>query len=133
MNPAWWLVDFLRKSALTTLIFISLKYTTVQVCFVFATEKGGHTITLDAKNAFLNAIQTEKLYKEQTEGYIKAVGSHKICLFQKSAYCLEQASRILREYIHYFLLHVSFSETRADLSLYISSLNDSVLLLLVYV
>lgn len=86
------------------------------------------------KNCFLNATLTDELYTEQPEGYVvKARNSHKVFRLLKPIYSLKQASRAWGELLHSFFLYIDFTEYRADQSLYISSLNDSLVILLVYV
>ena len=83
------------------------------------------------KTAFLYGELEDEIYMHQPEGYDD--GSGKVCKLTKSLYDLKQASRCWNKKFTLFLEKHGLQPSDADPRLFIGTLNDSKLMLVLYV
>ena len=88
---------------------------------------------LDVKNAFLHGTLKEEVYMTQPQGYIDHNHPNYICKLHKSIYGLKQAPRALFESFTPQLLHLGFTASNADSSLFIYKQDKVIAYLLLYV
>ncbi|XP_040987785.1 uncharacterized mitochondrial protein AtMg00810-like, partial [Juglans microcarpa x Juglans regia] len=88
---------------------------------------------LDVKNAFLNGTLTDQVYMEQPPGYIDPRFPNHVCQLKKALYGLKQAPRAWFQSFSTFLIHLGFSCSRADTSLFIYHQKSNIIYLLLYV
>ncbi len=74
---------------------------------------------LDVKNAFLHGTLKEEVYMAQPHGYIDSTNSHYVCKLHKSIYGLKQAPSAWFESFTTQLLHLGFTTSTSDSSLFI--------------
>uniref|UniRef100_A0A2N9GV31 Reverse transcriptase Ty1/copia-type domain-containing protein n=1 Tax=Fagus sylvatica TaxID=28930 RepID=A0A2N9GV31_FAGSY len=88
---------------------------------------------LDVKNAFLHGILKEEVYMTQPQGYIDHTHPNFVCKLQKSIYGLKQAPRAWFDSFSTQLLHLGFTASNADSSLFIYKQGKVIAYLLLYV
>ena len=88
---------------------------------------------LDVKNAFLHGFLKETIYMEQPPGFKSLEQPDYVCKLQRSLYGLKQAPRAWFDRLSQFLLHIGFTCSKADSSLFIYKTNAIIVLMLVYV
>jgi hypothetical protein len=88
---------------------------------------------LDVKNAFLHGTLKEEVYMTQPQGYIDSVHPNYVCRLHKSIYGLKQAPRAWFESFTSQLLHLGFTASTADSSLFIYKTHTVIAYLLLYV
>jgi hypothetical protein len=88
---------------------------------------------LDVKNAFLHGALKEEVYMTQPQGYIDSQHPSHVCKLLKSIYGLKQAPRAWFESFTSQLLHLGFSASTADSSLFIYKNDNIIAYLLLYV
>uniref|UniRef100_A0A2N9F2E7 Integrase catalytic domain-containing protein n=1 Tax=Fagus sylvatica TaxID=28930 RepID=A0A2N9F2E7_FAGSY len=93
----------------------------------------GFSSTLDVKNAFLHGALKEEVYMTQPQGYIDSQHPSHVCKLLKSIYGLKQAPRAWFESFTSQLLHLGFSASTADSSLFIYKNDNIIAYLLLYV
>uniref|UniRef100_A0A2N9J544 Reverse transcriptase Ty1/copia-type domain-containing protein n=1 Tax=Fagus sylvatica TaxID=28930 RepID=A0A2N9J544_FAGSY len=74
---------------------------------------------LDVKNAFLHGTLKKEVYMTQPQGYIDSAHPNYVCRLHKSIYGLKQAPRAWFESFTSQLLHLGFTASTADSSLFI--------------
>jgi hypothetical protein len=88
---------------------------------------------LDVKNAFLHGTLKEEVYMAQPPGYVDSTNSHYVCKLHKSIYGLKQAPRAWFDSFTTQLLHLGFTASTADSSLFIYHYKGVIAYLLLYV
>ena len=74
---------------------------------------------MDVKYAFLNRILDEKVYIEQSKGFINPSKRDMVCKLLKALYGLKQAPKAWYERLHNYLVQNGFQRTNDNSSLYI--------------
>ena len=87
---------------------------------------------LDISNAFLHGILKE-VYMQQPPGYVDSKFPQHVCKLRKSLYGLKQAPRVWFKHFTFQLLHLGFTASLADSSLFIYHNSHTTIYLLVYV
>uniref|UniRef100_A0A2N9IQM4 Integrase catalytic domain-containing protein n=1 Tax=Fagus sylvatica TaxID=28930 RepID=A0A2N9IQM4_FAGSY len=88
---------------------------------------------LDVKNAFLHGTLKEEVYMTQPQGYIDPTHPNLVCKLHKSIYGLKQAPRTWFDSFTSQLLHLGFTASTADSSLFIYKNESVIAYLLLYV
>jgi hypothetical protein len=88
---------------------------------------------LDVKNAFLHGTLKEEVYMTQPQGYVDSTHPNYVCRLHKSIYGLKQAPRAWFESFTSQLLHLGFTASAADSSLFIYKTPTVIAYLLLYV
>uniref|UniRef100_A0A2N9FS43 Reverse transcriptase Ty1/copia-type domain-containing protein n=1 Tax=Fagus sylvatica TaxID=28930 RepID=A0A2N9FS43_FAGSY len=88
---------------------------------------------LDVKNAFLHGTLKEEVYMAQPQGYIDPSHPSQVCKLLKSIYGLKQAPRAWFESFTSQLLHLGFTASTADSSLFVYKNKTVIAYLLLYV
>ena len=86
---------------------------------------------MDVKNAFLHGDISEEIYMENIQGYMK--DSCLVCRLKKSFYGLKKALREWYAKMDSYLLSQNFVHCNLDLNVYMLRMDDSLLLLVIYV
>jgi hypothetical protein len=110
-----------------------VKPTTIQLVLSLAIIHGWPIRQLDVKNAFLHGHLKEVVYMEQPHGFPNPTSLTHVCHLRKAIYGLKQAPRAWFDRFNSFLLHIGFTCSRADSSLFIFRSHIALALLLVYV
>jgi hypothetical protein len=88
---------------------------------------------LDVKNAFLHGTLKEEVYMTQPQGYIDPTHPNLVCKLHKSIYGLKQAPRAWFDSFTSQLLHLGFTASTLDSSLFIYKNESVIAYLLLYV
>ena len=82
---------------------------------------------------FSHGYLKEEVYKQQPSNYVDPVHSHYVCKLLKSLYGLKQAPRAWFERFTFHLLHLGFTASVIDNSLFIFQSANTIVYLLLYV
>ena len=107
------------------------RFDTISMVMSVAASEGLKLSQFDVKRAFLYGEVEDDIYMHQIEGYDD--GSGKMCKLKKSLYGLKQASRCWNKKFTPFLEKHGIQPSDANSCLFIGTLNDSKLMLMVYV
>ncbi|KAM1541138.1 hypothetical protein ACFX1Z_011089 [Malus domestica] len=110
-----------------------VKPTTVRLVLALSAHFGWSLRQLDVKNAFLHGILQEEVYMTQPPGFGDSKHEDYVCRLHKSLYGLKQAPRAWNERFTSFLPSLGFTSTYADSSLFVKTVDTSVVILLLYV
>uniref|UniRef100_A0A2N9GWX8 Integrase catalytic domain-containing protein n=1 Tax=Fagus sylvatica TaxID=28930 RepID=A0A2N9GWX8_FAGSY len=110
-----------------------IKPPTVRLVLSLAVSLNWPLRQLDVKNAFLHGALKEEVYMTQPQGYIDSQHPSHVCKLLKSIYGLKQAPRAWFESFTSQLLHLGFSASTADSSLFIYKNDNIIAYLLLYV
>jgi hypothetical protein len=110
-----------------------VKAPTVRLILSLAVSLGWSLRQLDVKNAFLHGSLKEEVYMTQPQGFIDPQHPSHVCKLLKSIYGLKQAPRAWFESFTSQLLHLGFTASTADSSLFIYKHNSTIAYLLLYV
>ena len=108
-----------------------VKSSTVRVILSLAVIQGWNVRQIDINNAFLNGDLTEDVYMQQAEGFVSKEGY--ICKINKALYGLKQAPRAWYDKRKGCLTDYSFTNSKADTSLFIRHDTKGIILVLIYV
>lgn len=108
------------------------KLTTVRVILALAAAQNWHLHQLDVDNAFLHGTLDEDVYMQVPAGVLTEK-PNQVCKLQKSLYGLKQASRKWYEKLAAHLIHLGYTQTASDYSLFVKFQGDMFTGLLVYV
>ena len=104
---------------------------TIRIMMVFCAQYGFLAFQLDVETAYLNAPLDHDIFIEQPAGFAK--DKSKVCLLQKSLYGLKQSAKLWNDTIHTFLLGIGFTQSNADLCLYLKHTTEGMLFLIIWV
>ena len=107
------------------------RFDTIRMMISVAVSEGLKLSHFDVKTAFLYGELEDEMYMHQPEGYDDGPG--KECKLTKSLYGLKQASRCWNKKFTSFLEKHGLQPSDADPCLFIGTLNDSKLMLVLYV
>jgi hypothetical protein len=110
-----------------------VKASTVRLILSLAVSLNWSLRQSDVKNAFLHGTFKEEVYMTQPQGYIDPQHPSHVCKLLKSIYGLKQAPRAWFESFTSQLLHLGFTASTADSSLFIYKHNSIIAYLLLYV
>ncbi|RVW54772.1 Retrovirus-related Pol polyprotein from transposon RE1 [Vitis vinifera] len=110
-----------------------VKASTVRVVLSLVVSHKWPLCQLDVKNAFLNGILHETVYMEQPPGYVDPRHPLHVCKLKKALYDLKQAPRAWFQRFSSFLLKLGFFCSRAYTSLFVFTMKDDLIYLLLYV
>jgi hypothetical protein len=88
---------------------------------------------MDVKTTFLNGAIEEEVYIEQTQGFEVHSRDTHVCRLKKALYGLKQAPRAWYARMDNYLTRLGFSKSHADPNLYYKVMNNSPVILLLYV
>ena len=103
----------------------------IRIMMFFCAQFGFLAFQLDVETAYLNAPLDHKVYIEQPAGFTK--DKSKVCLLRKSLYGLKQSAKLWNDTIHNFLLKLGFTQTNADLCLYMKQSSEGIIFLIIWV
>ena len=103
----------------------------IRIMMVFCAQYGFLAFQLDVETAYLNAPLDHDIYIEQPPGFSK--DKSKVCLLRKSLYGLKQSAKLWNDTIHNFLLRLGFTQSNADLCLYMKHCTEGMLFLIIWV
>ncbi|GJT85173.1 putative RNA-directed DNA polymerase [Tanacetum coccineum] len=102
-------------------------------CLISIVVQNGWTLyQLDVNNAFLYGDLVEDVYMTLPPGYFSK-NETQVCKLVKSLYGLKQAPRKWNEKLTWALLEIGFIQSKCDYSLYVKSVDDIFIAVLVYV
>jgi hypothetical protein len=108
-----------------------VKMDSIRLALAIAIAKGWEVHHMDVKNAFLHGDLSEEIYMEQPQGFMQ--DSYLVCRLKKSLYGLKQAPRALYTKMDSYLLSQKFVRCKSDPNVYMLRMDDSLLLLVLYV
>ena len=88
---------------------------------------------VDVSNAFLHGFLKEEVFMHQTPGYVNSAHLDYVCKLHKSLYGLKQAPRAWFKRFASHLLHLGFTTSIANSSLFIICSAKTIIYLLLYV
>ena len=110
-----------------------IKPATVRLILAIAVSCNWSLRQLDVSNAFLHGLLKEEVYMTQPPGYMDSHHPSYVCKLHKSLYGLKQAPRAWFERFTFHLLHLGFTASMADSSLFIFHSSGTIIYLLLYV
>lgn len=110
-----------------------IKTTTIRSVLDIAVNKGWQLKQLDVNNAFLQGELQEEVYMTQPPGFVDADRPQHVCRLKKPIYGLKQAPRAWYMALKNHLLHIGFTNSLADTSLFIQNTGSHQTYILVYV
>lgn len=115
-----------------------IKPTIIRLILSLATSENWPLHQLDVKNAFLRDLLKENVYMEQPPGFFISHNSspHKsflVCKLQNSIYGLKQAPEAWFDRLANFLLHIGFTCSQSNPSLFILKDKSTLIIMLIYV
>ena len=110
-----------------------VKPATVKLILAIAVSFSWPLRQLDISNAFLHGILKEEVYMQQPPSYVDSKFPQHVCRLHKSVYGLKQAPRAWFEHFTSQILHLGFTASLADSSLFIYHNSHTTIYLLVYV
>nr|GEW37356.1 ribonuclease H-like domain-containing protein [Tanacetum cinerariifolium] len=109
-----------------------VKMVTVRCLISIAVQNGWTLYQLDVNNAFLYGDLVEDVYMTLPPGYFSK-NETQVCKLVKSLYGLKQAPRKWNKKHTWALLEIGFIQSKCDYSLYVKSVDDIFIVVLVYV
>ena len=88
---------------------------------------------LDVKTAFLHGELEEDIYMDQPEGFVVPRKENLVCRLKKSLFGLKQSPRQWYKRFDSFMLSHGFKRSDYDSCVYLKTVNDSAIYLLLYV
>lgn len=110
-----------------------IKQPTIKVILSLVVHHQWSIRQLDVTNAFLHGVIDEEVYMKQPLGYKDSVHPNFVCKLNKALYGLRQAPRAWFSTFSSFLLTQGFHASKADSSLFISTTDQGITLILVNV
>jgi hypothetical protein len=104
-----------------------------QFLLAYACSKNIKVYQMDIKSDFMNGELEEEVYIEQTEGFQLLEKVDYVCKLKKTLYGLKQTPRAWYSRLNKYLQHAWFRKGSTDNNLYIKIIQDSILLIEVYV
>ena len=75
----------------------------------------------------------EKVFIDQSEGFVKPGNESKVCLLKKALYGLKQAPRAWYSIVDDYFLSLGFKRSLSEPTLYVKSTNNELLIVFLYV
>lgn len=119
-------IDYLDIFSPTT------RYDTIRVLLAIATERDYEIMLFDIKTAFLYGDLEDDFYLEVPEG-VSTNNQNFVCKLKKSLYGLKQAPRSWNHKFDSFLKNFGFIQSAADNCVYCGTVNNTKILLVIYV
>ena len=110
-----------------------IKLATVRLIIAVAVSCNWSLRQLDVSNAFLHGYLKEDVFMQQPPGYVDSLHPSYVCKLHKSLYGLKQAPRAWFERFTFHLLHLGFTASLVDSSLFIFQSSNTIIYLLLYV
>ena len=108
------------------------KIVTVRIIITLAVNLDWNLYQFDINNAFLYGELEEDVYMTLPQGYHEE-GDKRVCKLLKSLYGLKQAPRKWNEKLCSSLFKIGFKQSLNDYSMFVKTVNNAVVILLVYV
>ena len=96
-----------------------VKTTTVRVVLNLVVAQGWSLCQIDINNVFLHGTLYENAYMSQPPGFIDSNDPNYVCKLKKSIYGLNQAPQAWNTKLRSYILHMGFTSTQPDTSLFI--------------
>lgn len=109
------------------------KFTTIRCILAIGAAMDLEMHQMDVKTAFLNGELDEDIYMVQPEGFVQPGNENLVCKLNKSLYGLKQSPRAWYQKIDTFLVHIGFTRSIADHSLYFMQKGQHVVIVIIYV
>jgi histone deacetylase 1/2 len=93
----------------------------VRLLFALAALHGLQIIQFDVETAFLNSALNEIIYVQQPQGFISSDKPNYVCKLNKSLYGLKQSSHEWSNEFKCQIINLSFTQSHADESIFIST------------
>uniref|UniRef100_A0A2N9EGZ0 Integrase catalytic domain-containing protein n=1 Tax=Fagus sylvatica TaxID=28930 RepID=A0A2N9EGZ0_FAGSY len=110
-----------------------IKPTIIRVLLALAVHFNWSVRQLDVSNAFLHGSLVEEVFMEQPHGFVDPLFLNHVCRLHKALYGLKQAPYAWYTRLRQSLVHLGFTESLVDASLFTFHHNDIHLYVLVYV
>jgi hypothetical protein len=106
---------------------------TIQLVLAMAAQFGWKVHQMDVKSAFLNGDLEEEVYMYQPQGFQVPGKEHLVCRLKKALYGLKQAPQAWYIKIDRYLDEQGFQQSPSNSNLYIKSVGNDIILLVIYV
>ena len=106
---------------------------TIQLLISQAAQFRWQIFQMDVKSAFLNGVLEEKIYIEQSPGYVKIGEEKKVLKLKKAFYGLKQAMRAWNTRIDTYFKKNGFKQCPYEHTLYTKKSGDNVMFVAIYV
>lgn len=114
-------------------LFWKIYVVTVQVLLSVVVNEGWNLWRMDVLNVFLNGDLKHIIYMEQPLGFIDQERWEYVCKLKKALYRLNQSPRAWFRKIGEFLEESGFVLAAANTSLFVTNVNNMLVVVLVYV
>ena len=108
------------------------RYTSIRAIISLVASMGWNLHQMDVKTTFLNGA-IEEVYIEQPQGFEVHSRDTHVCILKKSLYGLKQTLRAWYTIMDNYLTRLGFSKSHADPNLYYKVMDNSPVILLLYV
>jgi Reverse transcriptase (RNA-dependent DNA polymerase) len=109
------------------------KMNTVRILLSVVTNLGWNLFQMDVKNAFLQGNLEEEVYMTLPSGHKNESNPSQVCKLKKTIYGLKQSPRAWYVKLSFSLLKINFFKSTADSSMFIKHLQNTTIIILVYV
>jgi hypothetical protein len=109
------------------------RYTSIRAIISLFASMGWNLHQMDVKTSFLNGVIEEEVYIEQPQGFEVHSRDTHVCRLKKALYGLKQAPRAWYSRMDNYLTRLGFSKSHADPNLYYKVMDNSPVILLLYV
>lgn len=110
-----------------------VKATTIQLVLSIAVTLNWHIKQLDVKNAFFHGELNEIVFMKKPPDFLDPIFPNHVCLLKKALYGLKQAPKAWFHKFSSYLLHLGYSCSKADPSLFVFHSSKGSMFLLLYV
>ncbi|KAJ9535723.1 hypothetical protein OSB04_un001123 [Centaurea solstitialis] len=105
----------------------------IRIFLAYTAHKNFTVYQMDVKTAFLNGELKEEVYVTQPEGFVDRTKPNHVYILDKALYGLKQAPRAWYDHLSNALLDNGFYKGKIDLTLFIKTEGDDILLVQIYV
>jgi hypothetical protein len=109
------------------------RYTSIRAIISLVTSMGWNLHQMNVKTSFLNGAIEEEVYIEQPQGFEVHSRDTHVCRLKKDLYGLKQAPRAWYARMDSYLTRLGFSKSHADPNLYYKVVDNTPVILLLYV
>jgi hypothetical protein len=109
------------------------RYTSIKDIISLASSMGWSLHQMNLKTAFLNGVIEGEVYIEKPQGFEERRRETHVCILKKALYGLKQAPRAWYAGIDSYLRRLGFSKSHVDPNLYYKVVNNTYMILLLYV